>query len=285
MTSDTSPRVKRAAAIAAFTVALLSFMTLNANSINIIRDTPDTGIALEVMAHEWSVTQPIGFSPGHAFMCISIRLQSGVKEDCYGFFKVTGEGGLISGPGVKLDQMNDPAAIPARFSRVSVSIKKDITDSQRRAIIKAAEDWNAHHYNLTKENCIDFVAQAARIAQWAVPPRNASDTPDSWVRRLKDAEDLEGVWTGTSTSNGRTLPMSILVTLTNGQWGGQINLNDQGDTFRDVSVQGRSISFVVGQPNTPFKFSGTVSSDERTLSGTFTSTVASGSFTLSRQPD
>lgn len=284
MTSFSS-RAKQAVTVITLMAALMELMVPRVLSTNTTTRTADTGIALEVMAHEWSVTQPIGFSPGHAFMCISIRLQSGIKEDCYGFFKATGQGGLISGPGVKLDQINDPKAIPARFSRVSVSVKKDITEAQRREIIKAADGWNARHYDLTKENCIDFVAQAARIAQWAVPPRNATDTPDSWVRRLKDAEDLAGVWKGTSTSNGMTLPMSVLVTLTNGQWGGQINLNDMGDTFRDVSVRGRSISFVVGQQATPFKFSGTVSPDGKTLSGTFTSSVASGSFTMSQQPD
>lgn len=95
---------------------------------------------------------------------------------------------------------------------------------------------------------------------------------------------LAAHWKGTASGNGMNLPMAILVTQTNGQWGGQINLNDMGDNFRNTVVQGRSISFVVGQPNLPFTFRGTMSQDGTSLSGTFSSSEASGNFSLTRQP-
>jgi hypothetical protein len=95
---------------------------------------------------------------------------------------------------------------------------------------------------------------------------------------------LVGHWKGTAAGSGMNLPMAILVTQTNGQWGGQINLNDMGDTFRNTQVTGRSISFVVGQSDTPFTFKGVMSQDGTTLSGTFSSPVATGNFSLSRQP-
>lgn len=94
---------------------------------------------------------------------------------------------------------------------------------------------------------------------------------------------LAAHWKGNAAGNGMNLPMSILVTQTNGRWGGQINLNDMGDNFRDTRVQGRSISFVVGQPNTQFTFSGTMSQDGTKLSGTFSSPAVSGTFSLTRQ--
>lgn len=95
---------------------------------------------------------------------------------------------------------------------------------------------------------------------------------------------LVGHWKGTASGNGMNLPMAILITQNNGQWGGQINLNDMGDSFRNTQVQGRSITFVVGQPQTSFTFNGTMSQNGTTLSGTFSSPVASGNFSLSRQP-
>jgi hypothetical protein len=94
---------------------------------------------------------------------------------------------------------------------------------------------------------------------------------------------LAAHWKGTASGSGMNLPMEILVTQSNGQWGGQINLNDMGDNFRNTQVQGRSISFTVGQPDTPFTFKGTMSQDGTTLSGTFSSPVASGNFSLTRQ--
>lgn len=251
----------------------------------------NTGISLEIMAHEWSVTQPIGFSPGHAFMCIAIRLQTGIKEDCYGFFKVQGEGGrgLISGPGVKLDQMNDPKAIPARFGRVTVSTKFDITEQQRRAILKAAEDWSARHYHLTKENCIDFVAQAARIAAPSrVPARGELDTPERWVRRLLDAGYIAGTWKGTASANagryaGPTVPMELSARTENGVWTGSATLADQIATYENFRVDGRSISFTVGEAENIWRFTGTVSADGTSLTGSFSNVDASGTFSLIRQ--
>ena len=96
---------------------------------------------------------------------------------------------------------------------------------------------------------------------------------------------LAAHWKGSANSDGKTLPMAILVTQNNEKWEGQINIDDEGDNFRNTEVQGRNISFVVGQPNRPFTFKGTMSQDGTTLSGTFSSSEANGSFSLSRQPN
>jgi hypothetical protein len=252
----------------------------------------NTGISLEIFAHPWSLTKPIGVSPGHATMCIALRLNSGIKEDCYGFFLRKVKDWRISGPGVKRDAVNDPEANVSRFAGTTVSMKMDITEAQRRAIIAAADEWNNRHYDLSKENCIDFVAQAARLAGWITPARKGlSDTPESWVRELGVENKLLGFFSGTATGGQVTLPMSVEITASNGSAGGQINLNDMGDTFRDVSVQGQLITFVVGTAGAPFRFSGGLSPDGKTLSGSWILSgnptgppgPTNGSFNLTRQ--
>lgn len=180
----TYPKALRKPFFTALLISAISTITFAERSV-----AAGTDIYLEIMAHDWSITAPVGFSPGHAFMCIGLRLSSGIKEDCYGFFKALSKGGIISGPGVVLDQGDDPKAVPARFSRVTVTVKHDITAEQRRLIIAEAEQWSTHHYDLTKENCIDFVAAAARLAGWSVPARQSTDTPESWVKKLRDANE------------------------------------------------------------------------------------------------
>ena len=45
------------------------------------------GINLEIMASRVSTIK--GEFTGHAFMCIALLLNSGIKEDCYGFYPKT----------------------------------------------------------------------------------------------------------------------------------------------------------------------------------------------------
>jgi hypothetical protein len=94
-----------------------------------------------------------------------------------------------------------------------------------------------------------------------------------------------GHWKGTAVSSGKTLPMEILVTKTGGNWGGQINLDGMGDNFRNTQVSGKNVKFTVGQNDSPFTFDGTMSQDGNSLSGSFTSPPANGTFSLKRQPN
>jgi hypothetical protein len=147
---------------------------------------------LEIMAHGIAIparfvskTPEIGWSPGHAFMCIGTRLSSGVKEDCYGFFlrDVTAIG-FIAGTGVVRNQLRDDAAIPERASRISVSVRRDITEGQRAQILQRIDVWNGQRYSITSHNCIDFVADAARVAGWSLPGREWNDNPLTWTEKL-----------------------------------------------------------------------------------------------------
>src|SRR6266849_1412697 len=70
---------------------------------------------------------------GHAFLCIALDLQSGIKEDCYGFYP-TGSGATaaIAGSGGLSSEFTRN---PTRFSRVDASVKKTITPDQRRVVL------------------------------------------------------------------------------------------------------------------------------------------------------
>ncbi len=93
---------------------------------------------------------------------------------------------------------------------------------------------------------------------------------------------LAGVWKGNSTGDGRTVPMQILIKNEGGQWSGLINVNDNGDSFRDTHVNSPTITFVVGNASTPFTYSGTMSNDGTKLTGTLSSSLVNGTFKLSR---
>lgn len=120
---------------------------------------------------------------GHAFMVIQIPVESGVKEDGYGFYPREGGKGFINGPGVVKDEFENPS----RFSRVTVSVTHAITDGQRRTILKVAQKWNDQHYNLLDQNCIRFVADAATAAGMKVPVPERAELPSTYMERLKKA--------------------------------------------------------------------------------------------------
>ena len=94
---------------------------------------------------------------------------------------------------------------------------------------------------------------------------------------------VQGEWRGTATGNGRALPMYLVVRRSGGAWSGEIRVADQSDEFRDVVVDGRNLSFTIGQTSLPFRFTGTMSADGMSLSGSFTSREVSGTWTLTRQ--
>jgi hypothetical protein len=144
---------------------------------------PPPPIQVEFMASETSWTKQEYV--GHAFMCISIPLNSGVKEDCYGFYpRVNSLSGYVGGPGVAVSEFQKN---PSRFSRVNVSIKKPITDEQRRAILKLVNEWNSKKYDLTDQSCIDFVNTIAQKLNWRTPKREATDLPETYLKKLADA--------------------------------------------------------------------------------------------------
>jgi hypothetical protein len=101
-------------------------------------------------------------SPGHGFVCISLHLTSAVKEECLGFYpKENGAKAFVGAPGVVLSEFQKN---PTRFSGVTISLKKKITEDQQRAIYRVADDWNKQDYNFTNHNCLFFVNAVAGAA-------------------------------------------------------------------------------------------------------------------------
>jgi hypothetical protein len=120
---------------------------------------------------------------GHAFLCIHVPTRSGIKEDCFGFYPKDGVG-IIGGPGTVISEFERN---PSRFSRVTVSVTKTISLEQRQGLYKVIKDWNAHHYQFTDPNCIDFVVAAASAIGMHAPPRAGTQLPADYLKKLKDA--------------------------------------------------------------------------------------------------
>src|SRR5258708_2029136 len=77
---------------------------------------------------------------GHAFLCIALNLQAGIKEDCYGFYPTgSGSTAAIAGTGGLSSEFTKN---PTRFSRVDASVKKGITSDQRRAVLSLMRAWD-----------------------------------------------------------------------------------------------------------------------------------------------
>lgn len=125
---------------------------------------------------------------GHAFLCISIPLGSGIKEDCYGFYPLDSGIGRIYGQGLVASEPTHEHI--GRFSRITVSFKRPISDEQRRQIIKMIDAWNSQSYHLTAQSCIDFVNSIAQFLRWVTPPRVATDSPETYLKKLVDANEL-----------------------------------------------------------------------------------------------
>jgi hypothetical protein len=118
-------------------------------------------------------------------MCISLRLNGGIKEDCLGFYpRSSSPKAFIGGPGIVDSEFGSKR--PDHWANVSVSIQKDVTADQPRAIYSAAEDYNAHEYRLTDSNCIDFVDKVSAIVGWRRPARSSNQFPVDYVNKLKE---------------------------------------------------------------------------------------------------
>ena len=140
-------------------------------------------IQLEVMAAEPDIY--LNKEVGHAFMCLSIKTNNSIKEDCYGFYPAAGGIFKILGPGIVQPEPRPEKIV--RFSKVTVSYKKPISEEKRGQIIKLVEEWNKKRYSLTSQNCIDFVIAIAQAVGWKTPQRGGTEYPDAYLKRLVKA--------------------------------------------------------------------------------------------------
>ena len=118
-------------------------------------------------------------TPGHAFLCIEYDLNNGIKEDCYGFYQNPSPDAVYVGGSSLAGEFKQN---PARFANVSWSLKKKITDSQRRALFDLINRADAKTYVLTEYNCGDFVHDAVDALGW--PNVKKGLLPEPYVRDL-----------------------------------------------------------------------------------------------------
>jgi len=141
----------------------------------------DIEVTLMASTPSWADSEFVG----HAFMCVAYHLNSGIKEDCYGFYpRGSTTRAVVGGPGIAASEF---ARNPSRFSRVTVSVTKKVSDAQRRAVLANINQWNGQDYALITANCINLVDSVATAAGFASPGTKAGELPESYLRRLKAA--------------------------------------------------------------------------------------------------
>jgi hypothetical protein len=116
----------------------------------------------------------------HAFLCISTRLNAGLKEDCYGFYPENTNKAAVGGPG-KIGQSDIKRIDGQTVSTGYV----DIDAGQRSQIFKMMAEWKEKGYQLNYSNCIDFVDSVAAFVKLKRPARSATQKPAEYVAELK----------------------------------------------------------------------------------------------------
>lgn len=225
---------------------------------------------------------------GHAFMCIIVPTSSGPKEDCFGFYpKNGGVKGFIGGPGVVHSEFQKN---PSRFSRLTTSIRKKISTEQRRVIMRIVNDWNTKNYDLTNQSCIDFVASIAKEINWEIPAREATDLPEGFLNKLRFLNELRpsipGKWQGETDMNGRKFPCMIDFRILSNELKAQfIYLQDDSRGMCDnLQVKlNRSVSFSVGENQVKMNFTGSLTPDLKSITGSFTSQYGNGTWYVKKQ--
>jgi hypothetical protein len=120
-------------------------------------------------------------SPGHAFMCISLHLNAGTKEDCYGFYPqdITQ---ILDGKGKVESELsrNDN-----RFKSVKVSSIHKVSDAQRREALGQIRRYAGERYDIIVNNCGDMMLDVAKAAGLKTPSRGEFKRPITFVELLK----------------------------------------------------------------------------------------------------
>lgn len=125
---------------------------------------------------------------GHAFICVGLHLNSGIKEECFGFYPKDGIKGSVYGPGCVDSELNGKCGEHpiTRFSNVVVSVKKKITEDQRRAVYAVGKEWNAKRFTLGWNDCVAFSNAVAKAAGLNTPTVTAATKPATYVQKLKE---------------------------------------------------------------------------------------------------
>ncbi|MDP9122083.1 MAG: hypothetical protein M3O15_12085 [Acidobacteriota bacterium] len=149
---------------------------------------PDGDITLEVMASKQWRWQDDRSLTGHAFICVGLKVASGVKEECFGFYPQGGGKGAVYGPGCVDSEVNGRCGDHpiTRFSNIDVSVKKPITEEQRRAVYALGTQWSRRPFVLGVADCVAFANAVAAAAGLKTPESTLATTPTRYVARLKE---------------------------------------------------------------------------------------------------
>lgn len=155
---------------------------------------------------------------GHAYMIIGRKTSSGVKEEVYGFYPVASSGkGVVKGPGMlKAEYRCGPnddcnpkqqAQLLKRLSETSESVQFNLSSSELNDVYRVMKRWDSKSYvgadnrqvvpssdkayDLTNQNCIDFVNAVASALDYPTPDRSATQLPVDYIKRLKPLVEQE----------------------------------------------------------------------------------------------
>jgi hypothetical protein len=119
-------------------------------------------------------------SPGSAFLSISVdEGPGGMREDCFGFYETSRPGQVfIGGPALSGFFRKNTA----KFSKISWSLRKKISETQRQQFLSLVAKVNGGGYDLMADKTGDFVSQAVDLFGW----RNVSQQPlpETYVRDI-----------------------------------------------------------------------------------------------------
>ena len=141
------------------------------------------GFTVEFIARPANITGTGDVVPksytGHAYIVMSARLNSGIKEEVFGFYPKAGELGIIRGPGMLTNESRcrptedcgkaDYAMKLGNEQGAVKSVKLEITASQRREIYKMLDKWSKHEFSLNDSNCTNMLGDVLRAAGYEPP--------------------------------------------------------------------------------------------------------------------
>jgi len=155
---------------------------------------------------------------GHAYLIIGTKTGSGIKEDIFGFYPVSGSTrGMIKGPGMLKSELrcgpNDDcgpthrAELLKRLSEVKESVAVPISLQERNAVFDEIKKWDSHstvgadgkqyvpvsdaEYRLLDQNCVDFVKAVATRLGYPTPERSSLQTPVEFLAAFKVLAEQE----------------------------------------------------------------------------------------------
>ncbi|WP_248558217.1 hypothetical protein [Paraburkholderia terrae] len=160
-----------------------------------------SGVSVEFVARP---IKPIGAygNPsytGHAYVILKWKLNSGIKEEVFGFYPATFSGkGIVKGPGLLRSEFrcapteecskSEYAGRLRSAADTTVSSEVEISDAQYHAVWDVIKKWTTHEYDLLDANCINFLQDVAKASGYDPPQAKGLDRlPTAYVSALDNA--------------------------------------------------------------------------------------------------